>query len=270
MSSPIESIGGTATPTNEPDLLSEGESVDLSDEVRDTIDVLAENDEEPTVHGRKRKGKTSEVWQYFIEVEVMEKGNMVKKVKCLYCKKEYMSVIGGPTSTLKRHIQTCGYIKRAKEKKKGLITLGSCGSDNVAELTSGGGYDQMKCREIIAKMIIAHELPFSFVEYHWFNQLLKYNNPLYQKVSRAIITRDCIKVIEVEREKMKQIFKNVDMISLTSDCWTSNQTIGYMCLTAHFVDSDWKMQKRIIGFNELAPPHSGEVISDGILECLIK
>jgi hypothetical protein len=46
MSSPIESIGGTATPTNEPDLLSEGESVDLSDEVRDTIN-------EPTVDGRK-------------------------------------------------------------------------------------------------------------------------------------------------------------------------------------------------------------------------
>jgi BED zinc finger len=90
MSSPIESIGGTATPTNEPDLLSEGESVDLSNELRDTIDVLAANDEEPTVDGRKRNGKTSEVWQYFIEVEVMEKGKMVKKVKCLYCKKEYM------------------------------------------------------------------------------------------------------------------------------------------------------------------------------------
>jgi hypothetical protein len=60
------------------------------------------------------------------------------------------------------------------------------------------------------------------------------------------------------------------MISLTSDCWTSNQTIGYVCLTAHFVDSDWKIQKRVIGFNELAPPHSGEIISDGILECLIK
>ncbi|XP_022031105.1 zinc finger BED domain-containing protein RICESLEEPER 2-like [Helianthus annuus] len=60
------------------------------------------------------------------------------------------------------------------------------------------------------------------------------------------------------------------MVSLTSDCWTSNQTISYMCLTAHFIDCDWKLQKCIIGFNELAPPHSREVISDGIIECLIK
>jgi BED zinc finger len=111
----------------------------------------------------------------------MEKGKMMKKVKCLYCKKEYTPVIGGPTSTLKRHIQTCGYIKRAKGKKKGLITLGSCESDNIAEFTSGGGYDQMKCRKIITKMIIAHELHFSFVEYHWFNQLLKYNNLFLSK-----------------------------------------------------------------------------------------
>jgi hypothetical protein len=43
-----------------------------------------------------------------------------------------------------------------------------------------------------------------------------------------------------------------------------------MCLTAHYIDFDWKLQKRIIDFNELAPPNSGEVISDGILECLIK
>ncbi|XP_035842316.1 transcription initiation factor TFIID subunit 4b isoform X5 [Helianthus annuus] len=128
----------------------------------------------------------------------------------------------------------------------------------------------MKIRNIIAKMIIAHELPFSFVEYHWFNYLMKTMNPLYEKVSRSTITRDCIKVVDVEKERIKKTLKKAEMVSLTSDCWASNQTIGYMCLTAHFVDCDWKLQKCIIGFNELAPPHSGEVISDGILECLIK
>jgi Domain of unknown function (DUF4413)/hAT family C-terminal dimerisation region len=161
--------------------------------------------------------------------------------------------------------------KGPKVKKKGLVNFESCESVNATSFNyPSGGYDQMKCREILAKMIIAHELPFSFVEYQWFNILMKYNNPLFQKVSRATIRKDCIKVFETEKEKIRKIFKNIDMISLTSDCWTSNQTIGYMCLTAHFIDSDWKLQKRIIGFNELAPPHSGEVISDGILECLIK
>lgn len=43
-----------------------------------------------------------------------------------------------------------------------------------------------------------------------------------------------------------------------------------MCSTAHYIDSEWKLQKRIIDFNELAPPHKSEGIVDGILEILIK
>jgi hypothetical protein len=60
------------------------------------------------------------------------------------------------------------------------------------------------------------------------------------------------------------------MVSLITDCWTSNQTIGYICLTAHYIDSDWRLQKRIISFTELAPPHTGEVIADAITEYLMK
>jgi hypothetical protein len=43
-----------------------------------------------------------------------------------------------------------------------------------------------------------------------------------------------------------------------------------MCLTAHYIDSDWKLQKRIIDFNEFAPPHNGERIADDILQILVK
>jgi hypothetical protein len=89
-------------------------------------------------------------------------------------------------------------------------------------------------------------------------------------VSRITIKNDCIEVFETEKDKIKRILNGVDRISLTSDYWTSNQTIGYMCLTAHYINSDWKLQKHIIGFNELAPPHSSEEIADGILEILVK
>jgi hypothetical protein len=90
----------------------------------------------------------------------------------------------------------------------------------------------------MAKMIIAHELPFAFVEYTWFNILMKYNNLFYQRVSRTIIRNYCIKVFEMKKDKMKKKIKSVDMISFTSDFWTSNQIIGYMCLTANYIDSD--------------------------------
>ncbi|KAJ0576191.1 putative transcription factor/ chromatin remodeling BED-type(Zn) family [Helianthus annuus] len=265
MSSVNESRGGSGISNVDSIGLSDKESVD---ELKDTANGQGSDDAHQDAPKRKN---SSEVWDPFVAVEVEYKGEKVTKQQCIHCKKSYSYAPGGPTSTLKRHLDNiCPHMQllRSRGKKRGFSFV--AGTENQSSFNMNMGYEHMKCREIIAKMIIAHELPFSFVEYHWFNLLMKYNNPLYQKVSRSKITRDCVRVVDVEREKVRKILKNVDMISVTRDCWTSNQTIGYMCLTAHYIDSDWKLQKRIIGFNELAPPHSGEVISDAILECLIK
>ncbi|KAK1406563.1 hypothetical protein QVD17_41992 [Tagetes erecta] len=246
--------------------LSDGESIELDDD-------LIDKDDGASV-GQKRKRKNySDVHPHFIVIDGLYRGKMVKKNQCIHCKSTFVKSSSSTTSSMKRHLRECAIFLKSQGKKKGFISFESIGSDGNKGLSGidlNENYDQMKCRQIIAKLIIMHELPFSFVEYHWFNQLMKYANPLFQRVSRSTITRDCVKVVDGEKERIKKMLKRVNMISLTSDCWTSNQTIGYMCLTAHFVDIDWKLNKCIIGFNELAPPHSGEVISDGILECLIK
>jgi sulfur relay (sulfurtransferase) DsrC/TusE family protein len=78
----------------------------------------------------------------------------------------------------------------------------------------------------MTKMIIAHKLSFSFVEYHWFNQLMKYNNSLYQKVSRTTIIRDCIKVIEVEREEMKKSSKILKLSHLQVIVGLQTKSLG--------------------------------------------
>jgi BED zinc finger len=130
----------------------------------------------------KGKRKTSGVWQHFTQLKVEDKkGQMVIMNQCNYCSKMYKAVIGGPTSTLQRHLQSCGWFKRSKGKRQGLIRFESCESGTVLELNTNRGYDQMKYREIMAKMIIAHELPFVFVEYTWFNILMKYNNLFLSK-----------------------------------------------------------------------------------------
>ena len=62
---------------------------------------------------------------------------------------------------------------------------------------------------------------------------------------------------------------SVNRVSLTADFWKSGQKIGYMCLPCHFVDSSWKLQKRIINFCDVPPSHSGVVISDAIFKSLL-
>ena len=46
------------------------------------------------------------------------------------------------------------------------------------------------------------------------------------------------------------------------------QNLNYLCLTAHFIDCDWKLQKRIINFC-LIKNHKGETIGRKIEKCLL-
>ncbi|KAL4181540.1 hypothetical protein AMTRI_Chr12g237840 [Amborella trichopoda] len=57
-------------------------------------------------------------------------------------------------------------------------------------------------------------------------------------------------------------------VNLTSDLWTSNKSLGYMCHKAHYIDSDWILRKEIINFKLVPYPHTGLVIFDAIEGCI--
>ena len=46
---------------------------------------------------------------------------------------------------------------------------------------------------------------------------------------------------------MKEALRE-QQVCLTIDTWTSIQILNYMCLIAHFIDSDWKIHKKILRF----------------------
>jgi hypothetical protein len=50
------------------------------------------------------------------------------------------------------------------------------------------------------------------------------------------------------------------------DMWTSNQTIGYMCITCHFLEDDWKLHKRIVKFAFMKTPHTGVAMFNEVLK----
>jgi hypothetical protein len=129
------------------------------------------------------------------------------------------------------------------------------GNANIPASSPGHvGFDQAIVKELIAKMIMVHEYSFRMVEHEWFNIVLKYLNPLYQPMGRKAIRAECMRVYKKEKERLKVALQDVDYISLTTDLWTSNQTIAYMCVVAHYIDTDWKMQTRVLSFMEDANP----------------
>jgi hypothetical protein len=118
------------------------------------------------------------------------------------------------------------------------------GDTNIPESATLGhvGFDQAIVKELIAKMIMVHEYSFRMVEHEWFNIVLKYLNPLYTYMGRKAIRAECMRVYKKEKKRLKVALQEVDYISLTTYLWTSNQTIAYMCVVAHYIDTDWKMQ----------------------------
>nr|XP_027075831.1 zinc finger BED domain-containing protein RICESLEEPER 2-like [Coffea arabica] len=42
-----------------------------------------------------------------------------------------------------------------------------------------------------------------------------------------------------------------------------------MVVTGHFIDSDWVLQKRVLNFCNVPPPHTGVIIADALSKCFI-
>ena len=58
-------------------------------------------------------------------------------------------------------------------------------------------------------------------------------------------------------------------ICLTSDIWTSLTHSGFLCITAHYIDNEWKLNKRIISFKIINAPHNGKNIASLINDEII-
>ncbi|GJV19869.1 zinc finger BED domain-containing protein RICESLEEPER 2 [Tanacetum coccineum] len=93
--------------------------------------------------------------------------------------------------------------------------------------------------------------------------------PKFDLPSHFTIARDVSKFYLEERKGLvKFLSNNSTTVHLTTDMWTSSyKRINFMVLTAHFLDDDWVMHKRIINFRPIHS-HRGVDISRALLECI--
>lgn len=222
---------------------------------------LNDEDQQP----KKKRPKTSTVWKDLEEPKDM-------KTRCKHCGKVLSILKSGITSHLKRHVDNC-FKKQLIQKQQNVLNFLpsnlNAGNPNTKFVSAlhDGKFDMMIMREGVAHWVVMHEHPFSIVEEEGFNLMLKRGQ--WTSVSRHTIRQDAFKVYDMEKKKLKDVLKDVEKISLTTDLWRSKpQKIEYMVLTAHFVDKNWKLQKRVLNFVHLPPPRKGRDIANSIFKCL--
>ncbi|XP_019256703.1 PREDICTED: zinc finger BED domain-containing protein RICESLEEPER 2-like [Nicotiana attenuata] len=220
-----------------------------------------------TQDSRKRKAMQprSDVWNHFDKFEV----NGVGKARCRYCKQAYAANSSrNGTTGLKNHLLRCKEypLNIDKDNSQTKINFQSCQNDEG----SIWKFEPEVVRRALIEMIVIDELPFSFVENEGFMKFMRKTQPLFRLPSRRTITRDCYEVYSEMKQNLRKSFREAQpKICLTTDTWTSLQRINYMCLTAHFIDKDWKLHKRILDFCHITS-HKGEEMAKVIRDCLLE
>ncbi|KAL4315281.1 hypothetical protein AHAS_Ahas15G0169400 [Arachis hypogaea] len=212
----------------------------------------------PQPSGSSGHKNRSEIWEHFIPIEGIE-----KYARCKNCNGQIK--YAGGTSAMRQHWKRCFDLNNEQSKRQ-RIEGGTSGLISSPSVTK---FDQAVSRSILTEMFVTEELAFRFVERNVFRRLLHSLQPKFKIPSRTTLARDILSFYETEKMKLQSYLShNCQKVCLTTDTWTtSSQNLTYISLTTHFIDNDWKLQKRILNFCRVEG-HSGEVLGRAIEGCL--
>ena len=64
---------------------------------------------------------------------------------------------------------------------------------------------------------------------------------------------------------MKYLSSNsISSVGLTSDIWSGNAKEDYLSVVCHYVNTDWQLEKRVLGLRLIDVSHSGENIAERV------
>ncbi|KAF7827215.1 putative AC transposase [Senna tora] len=175
------------------------------------------------------------------------------------------------TKNLLNHLTTCKRrwnqdIPSCLIKQKQIMAQKKDGSMNLKNFN----FDPEVSRRDFAEAIIFHEYPLAMADHIKFRKFISNLQPLFKMVTRNTINSDILKIHETATESFKKLLAtNTGRIAITTDMWTSRKKKGYMSLTAHFIDDNWRLQSLLLRFLYVPTPHTMDVLADTLLKGLM-
>ncbi|XP_013592467.1 PREDICTED: zinc finger BED domain-containing protein DAYSLEEPER-like [Brassica oleracea var. oleracea] len=243
----------------------------------------------PETQPIKRRKKQSKVWEHFT-IQFTQPG--CRRAFCIGCNQSFAysngSKVAG-TSHLKRHIDkgTCPALvhHHNTQDNNEMMTPHTAKSETpytdksetprrrryrTHDTSACVVFDQDKCRHEIAKMITMHDYPLHMVEHPGFVSFVHTLQPnFFDALSFNNVQGDCVATYLAEKQNVIRSLEGIPgRFCLTLDFWTSKLTLGYVFITCHFIDNDWKIQKKLLNVLMEPCPESEQALSLAVANCV--
>ena len=218
----------------------------------------------------KTNSERAPIWQHFDPVRVKKNG--LRRALCKFCNKTVAASSSNGTAGLHKHYlypSNPEYESKNKVQQQTHLEFKKNSNGEGTSSLQTWKHDESRIKKALINMFVVAELPFKFVEHEVFVEYTKACNGRIVLPSRHKLSRDVSKYYLDERSKLlAYLTKPTTTVHLTTDTWTSScKKTNYMVVTAHFIDDEWNMHKRIINFRPIGS-HKGEVISSDLLKCI--
>ena len=214
----------------------------------------------PLPHHSKASSK-SKTWSVAMD-HFKEDFNEDYKVTCNYCSTLF-KFKGGPIA-MKNHLLRC--LDNPNKGQK--VQRSNASSLQIIEGQVGGGvrsspscfkFDQELYRKELVKMFVIVKMPFRSVENEAFIKFIFVLQPQFSVPITCYINTWHFYTLWLLERKVEEISSQElwEGLSYHNPKWSSIQNFTYMSLTTHFIDNNWKLQKKILSFRQITR-HSGE------------
>lgn len=257
------------------------DSLDLSEHLSET--EMDEQSEETTdsVQGLiSKKNTKSLVWKYFgFTPDEGGRPTNYCNPKCKLCFKDVSAKFAN-TSNLLKHLRLhhrnefseisraqaaeCRPVKSSGKNKSTQPTLQACFEQSRKYSTSSK--DHRRLSSAVTNFIVRDVMPIYTVEKDGFRAMVEALNPRYQLPHKDYFSRTAIpELYERTREQIAaKVKKESQYFSATTDLWSSCTSDPYLCLTIHYIDSEWNLQSHCLQANYMPEDHTGEHLQDAL------
>lgn len=156
---------------------------------------------------------------------------------------------------------------QSTESKKRLLDCCWHSYKRHSKMVAYEAFNVDNLKKSLAEVVISNEHRFSVIKSPGLIEFTNILDPRFVLPSRSTVAKDCMKVFADEKEKLKILMEG-RRICLTTDCWTSNLNKKYVCLTGHWIDDEWNLHKKILGFRQVAS-HNRKAIGSEVELCLL-